>query len=260
MLKYTTIKVLYWFLCIICLVTAYFYGVAWCWLALILTVLYIAIIIYGSFNVSAQFFVRFYNKGAKTKRHIALTFDDGPYPETIGVLDILKEYNVKATFFVIGKRVQEYPEIVKRMVDEGHVIGNHTYNHAKGTGFYSVQKLEQELTSTIGEVFKATALKMNFYRPPFGVTSPSTAKVVAKLGLKVIGWSLRSFDTTLKTAQSIINDVMKAVKSGDVILFHDDRIKVQEILKHIIPALQQQKYLFVTVDELFKLEAYSYDK
>jgi len=220
---------------------------------------YLSLIAYGSFNVKANFFMDLYNQGSGATKLLALTFDDGPSETTLLVLDILKKHGVKATFFVIGNRVEAYPELVKRMVDEGHVIGNHTFNHTKFTSFYSPQKLEQEFTNTISVVFRTVGLNMKLFRPPFGVTFPVMAKVVQRLNLSVIGWSLRSFDTTIKPAQRILKYLLNTVKPGDVILLHDDRTKVPQILEELIPQLMLQNYAFVTVDRMFEIEAYAHE-
>lgn len=245
---------------LLCLCGAFFYGLPWIEPLLLLNAAYLFLIIYGSFNVSSRFFLDLYNQAHTTQNIVALTFDDGPSPETHGVLDLLKKYQIKATFFVIGKRVEEYPEIVKRMVDEGHVLGNHTFSHSRAAGFLTLKSLQDDLMKCIRAVEAAVNLKMNLYRPPFGVTSPSIAHVVKKMNLKPIGWSLRSFDTTLKSSEQILNSMNRAVKPGDVLLFHDDRAKALEVLNELLPILIEKKYAFLTVPELFDVEAYDHEK
>lgn len=227
--------------------------------ASLLTVAYVGLIVYGVFNVSAGFFLKLYNAVDTQEKKIALTFDDGPTEQTTMVLDILKQYNVKATFFLIGKRVEQHPEVVHRLLQEGHEIANHTYNHSNATGFYSIKRLESEITRTTDLVKQLTGLKMNLYRPPFGVTTPRLAKVVSQLQLKVIGWSVRSFDTTNQSVEAIIHRILGNVKPGAVVLMHDDRVKCAAVLETIIPQLIKREFTFSTVGELFNLEVYEKD-
>jgi peptidoglycan/xylan/chitin deacetylase (PgdA/CDA1 family) len=229
------------------------------YVAIGLALLYLCLIMYGVFTVKAAFFLKLYNEGTSTDRRIALTFDDGPSEHTNEVLDILKKFNVKATFFLIGSKIEANKEVLKRLIDEGHQLGNHTFHHSKSTGFYPVPKLKEELESTRALVKQLAGLNMKLYRPPFGVTSPNLAKVVSQLRLNVIGWSVRSFDTTAQSAESIIQRVLKQVKPGAVVLLHDDREKCGRILETIIPHLLSQHYTFATVGELFNIEVYEND-
>lgn len=221
-----------------------------------LAVSYLCTILYGVFTVKSAFFLKLFNEGSSKGKCIALTFDDGPSENTNQVLDILKKYNIHATFFLIGSKVEAHQEVIKRLVSEGHQLGNHTYHHSKSMGFYPVGKLTEELESTRSVVKQLTGLNMNLYRPPFGVTTPNLAKVVSQLRLKVIGWSVRSFDTTAQSAERIIQRVLKQTKPGSVVLLHDDREKCLAILETIIPHLLNQHYTFATVGELFEIDAY----
>ncbi len=260
MLKFNYIKILYVTLCVLCLGAGFLYNWPWVETLLLLNLGYLGFILYGSFNVSSCFFLDLYNQANTTQKHIALTFDDGPSPETHRILDLLKKHQIKVTFFVIGKRVEEHPEIVKRMVEEGHQLGNHTFHHSRAAGFLSVKSLQEDLSQCIQAVERIVNLKMNLYRPPFGVTSPSIAHVVKKMNLKPIGWSLRSFDTTLKSAEQILKSMDCHVKSGDVLLFHDDRPKAHEVLEKMIPMFIAKQYTFLTVSELFEIKAYNHEK
>jgi peptidoglycan-N-acetylglucosamine deacetylase len=260
MLRYKYIKAIYLTLCITCLVLGLIYELPWMKLLIIMSSVYLLIVVYSSFYVRSNVFLKLYHEGGQDGKCIALTFDDGPSPETHAVLDILKKYQVKATFFVVGKNVKKYPQILKRIVDDGHVIGNHTFRHAATTGFMSSISLQSDFSACIQAVQDVVKLKMNLFRPPFGVTSPNIAKAVSQLHLTPIGWSLRSFDTTIKPAKAIAQTLLKKIKSGDVVLLHDNRIKVQEVLHEILPQLVVQHYQFLTVAELFNVEPYTYEK
>lgn len=259
MLTYKIVRPVYALLSSVALIGCLVYGGVLLYVAIALAFVYLGLIVYGVFNVQAGFFLELYNEGPKTDKRIALTFDDGPSEHTNTVLDILKKYNIKATFFLIGSKVESNQEVLKRLLEEGHQIGNHTYRHSKSTGFYPVHKLERELISTREVVKRYAGLNMKLYRPPFGVTTPNLAKVVSQLRLSVIGWSVRSFDTTSQSAERIIQRIIKDIKPGAVVLLHDDREKCTRVLETIIPYLLNQQFTFATIGELFKLEVYEND-
>lgn len=259
MIKYKVVRPVYALLSSAALIGYLFYGGVLLYVAVGLAVIYLALIVYGTFNVQSGFFLTLYNEGRQTEKRIALTFDDGPSENTNHVLDTLKKYNIKATFFLIGARIEANQEILKRLIAEGHQVGNHTFHHSRSTGFYPVSKLEQELISTREVVKRHTGLNMKLYRPPFGVTTPNLAKVVSQLKQHVIGWSVRSFDTTRQSADRIIQRIVKETRPGAVVLLHDDREKCVAILEAVIPQLLNQHYTFSTVGELFQLEAYEND-
>ena len=139
---------------------------------------------------------------------------------------------------------------------EGHQIGNHTFKHSNSTGFYSIPQLTNELQSANAEVKRVVGLNMKLFRPPFGVTTPNMGKVVSQLQLHTIGWTVRSFDTTGKPLNSIVQRILKQAAPGGVILLHDDREKCQEVLERILPPLLEQQYSFKTIAELFTINAY----
>ena len=259
MLTYKIARPTYALLSSVALIGYLVYGGVLLYVAIALAFVYLGLIVYGVFNVQAGFFLELYTEGSQTDKSIALTFDDGPSENTNSVLDILKKHNIKATFFLIGSKVEAHQEILKRMVEEGHQLGNHTYHHSKSIGFYTVQKLQNELVSTRAVVKRYTGLNIKLYRPPFGVTTPNLAKVVSQLRLNVIGWSVRSFDTTRQSSESIIQRIIKEVKPGAIVLLHDDRMKCTTILETIIPHLLNKQYTFATVGELLKIEVYEND-
>ncbi|MDB5258268.1 MAG: polysaccharide deacetylase family protein [Chitinophagaceae bacterium] len=260
MLTYKNVRLTHALLSSTALIGYLIYGsVLLLYVAIGLALIYLCIIVYGVFTVKAAFFLKLYNEGTITDKRIALTFDDGPSEHTNQVLDILKKFNVKATFFLIGSKIETNQEVLRRLVEEGHQLGNHTYHHSKATGFYPLQKLNDELIATRTVVKQFAGLNMILYRPPFGVTTPNLAKVVSQLRLNVIGWSVRSFDTTAQSAESIIQRVLKQVKPGAVVLLHDNREKCATVLETIIPHLLNQHYTFATVGELFDIEAYEND-
>lgn len=187
---------------------------------------------------------------------IALTFDDGPdknYTEEI--LDILNEYGIKATFFVIGKNCEENPDILKRIANEGHEIGNHTYSHPHLSKL-SRNSLEEEIIKTENIVEDITGVKTSLFRPPEGVYSKNIAETSYALSYRAILWSVDTTDWKSPKADKIAQVVMDNTRSGVIILCHDyiaGESNTPAALRMFIPRLIQQGYVFVTVSELICL-------
>lgn len=168
-----------------------------------------------------------------TEPAVYLTFDDGPHPlATPFVLDCLTEYDAKATFFCIGKNVIEYPEIYHRILEEGHVVGNHTHNHLKGwvTNTEAYVKDTQQAAQFINS---------KLFRPPYGRIKRMQAKLLHKLGYNIVMWSLLSgdFDTGI-TAERCLENVVFNLKPGDIVVFHDSK-KAWDRISHVLPRVLQ---------------------
>ena len=171
---------------------------------------------------------------------IYLTFDDGPTPEiTEWVLDELQKYNAKATFFCIGKNIEKQPEIFKKVIDNGHSIGNHTFNHLNGWKTPTKEYLENSnqwmAISGLPEDCKLKIENCQLFRPPYGKIKSSQSKKLRQLGYKIIMWDVLSadYDTTI-TPEKCLENVLKNVSSGSIIVFHDS-IKAFPNLKHALP-------------------------
>jgi len=178
---------------------------------------------------------------------IALTFDDGPHPKyTPMLLEGLQERGVKATFFVIGKYVQEHPDIVKQMYEEGHLLGNHTYNHVEITRI-SDEEAYRELMDTSDLVYDITGMRMEFMRPPFGVWQK---KLEEQVDVMPVLWTVDPLDWTTENENEIVRKVVDEVEEGDIILLHDcHRSSVKAALR-IVDILLEKGFEFVTVDEI----------
>lgn len=187
---------------------------------------------------------------------IALTFDDGPTEYTAEVLDLLKEYNMKATFFLIGRQVEKHPALVKRILKEGHTLGNHTWSHSRATGFMNARKMEEEIRAADRILEALTPGKVKFYRPPYGVTNPSVKRAVRETGHIVMGWSIRSLDTVIRREQQILNRILRRLKPGKVILLHDTSQKSVNVVRQLLAELEKRSLRSVALDSLFNLEAY----
>jgi len=213
----------------------------------------------GSLHIRWNYHLNSLNSNySVTKNEIAITFDDGPHPEfTPKVLGLLKANNVKGTFFCIGKHIELHPELFKRIITEGHTIGNHSFNHENDFGFIKTKEVVSELETTNEVIEKVSGLKVKLFRPPFGVTNPRINRGVKAVGLQSIGWSIRSFDTTSKSKNTIVKSIEKKLKKGDVVLLHDTSAKSVEILEQLLLFLKQNKLESVTIDSLFNIKAYA---
>ena len=158
---------------------------------------------------------------------------------------------------MIGKNIERHPEILKDMIQQGHMIGNHTYSHSNNFGFLKTKEVISDLEQTQTIVKKMVGLKMNLFRPAFGVTNPRINKAVQSLNLMTIGWSIRSLDTTNISKEKILHRITKNIKKGDVILLHDTSQKTVEVLEQLLVILEKRKLKSVTVDQLYNLKAYA---
>lgn len=181
------------------------------------------------------------------KPKIALTFDDGPNPACTGnLLDGLKERGVKATFFVLGSNVKKYPELVKRISDEGHLIGNHTYNHVE-LNKVTDEKARNEIEKTNKAVYKAAGIYPEYIRPPFG---ECTRKFEDSLDMILVRWTIDPLDWKIKNTDEIVKKVVTKVQENDIILLHDCYNTSVDAAFEIIDTLKKEGYEFVTVEEL----------
>lgn len=187
---------------------------------------------------------------------IYLTFDDGPTPEiTTWTLDVLKQYNAKATFFCIGNNIEKYPEIFKNILNEGHSVGNHTYNHLKGWKTKTKDYLKN--ISQAQKVFDIQTDNLELknkvlFRPPYGKIKPKQAKKLADLGYKIVLWDVLSFDWDKDvTPAECLNNVLSKAQNGSVIVFHDS-VKASKNMQFALPLIlehyNQQGFEFKAIE------------
>ena len=178
---------------------------------------------------------------------IALTFDDGPSVAwTPVLLDGLKERGVKATFFLIGENADKNPEIVKRMAEEGHLIGNHTYHHVELTKV-SENEARLELADTSAVIVRITGKEPEYMRPPFGAWQ---RKLEREIQMLPVLWTIDPLDWTTENQDEIVNKVVTEAEENDIILLHDCYKSSIEAGLRIVDILQEEGFMFVTVDEL----------
>ena len=178
---------------------------------------------------------------------VALTFDDGPSRQyTEKLLEGLKERNVKATFFVLGENIDEHEDIIKRMSDEGHLIGNHTYHHVnlKKTDFNSAC---EEISKTNEKIEKITGKKMEYIRPPFGEWNE---KLLKETDMSVVLWSVDPFDWKDQNTSIVTERILREAKNGAIILLHDIFKTSVEAALNIVDELKRRGFHFVTVDQI----------
>lgn len=179
-------------------------------------------------------------------KQIAITFDDGPSLYTEELLDGLMKRNVKSSFFLIGKKVEEFPDIVKREKEEGHLIGNHTYNHVD-ISKVSEEVAKEELGKTDQALKKILGEGTIYVRPPFGIRQK---KLEEELDLIPVMWSIDPLDWTTENVTEIVNKVVTEADENDIILMHDCYKSSVEAALRIIDILQKEDFEFVTVEEL----------
>ena len=178
---------------------------------------------------------------------IAITFDDGPSRQCTGrLLDGLKERGVKATFFLIGKNAKENPKLVRRLDEEGHLIGNHTYNHVEITRL-SDEEAKKELMDTDEVISQITGKHVEYMRPPFGQWQDNLEK---ELNVMPVMWSIDPLDWTTKNVDEIVNKVVTEAGENDIILLHDCYDSSVDAALRIVDILMKKGYEFVTADEL----------
>jgi peptidoglycan/xylan/chitin deacetylase (PgdA/CDA1 family) len=219
---------------------------------------YIAILFCGCYFIQLGFFFKSVCSGDRSKKEIALSFDDGPDPSfTPVMLDLLKAEGIETIFFCIGKKIPGNEEILQRITAEGHLIGNHSYSHHYLFDLFSVDKMQDDLQEMQNVTKAVTGLTPKFFRPPYGVTNPNVKKAVERAAYISIGWNVRSLDTVIRDENHLLQKVLKRVKPGSILLFHDTSETTVKILRQLISRLKENGYKIVRLDKLIKLEPYA---
>jgi peptidoglycan/xylan/chitin deacetylase (PgdA/CDA1 family) len=215
---------------------------------------------YQSMAPTGQWYGRTFTGLSRGTKQLALTYDDGPNdPHTFHLLEILARHNVRGTFFVIGRYVQQRPDIVRQLIQAGHVVGNHTFTHPLLT-FQSAGDVRKELTDCRSAIQDAIGEHSNLFRPPFGGRRPAVLRVARELGLEPIMWNVTGYEWTAPPAAEIERKVEKQMRGGDVILLHDgghkqmgaDRSQTVLATDHLISRYRSEGYDFVTIQQMLE--------
>lgn len=185
---------------------------------------------------------------------IALTFDDGPSPHTIKILNLLEQYESRGTFFMVGNRLHTYSDIVRKVEAQGSEVASHTWSHKKLTSL-TREEVEAELKQTNDAVYSITGKRPSLLRPPYGLFNDQLKSVTKDLGMAIVNWSVDTEDWKTRNAKETYNRIMAEVKDGSIILCHDLHAETAQAMELVIPELVRQGYQLVTVSELLQSKA-----
>jgi len=224
---------------------------------------YLAIAAAGVFLPRLQMFTRALSRGSRKVPRVALTFDDGPHPiHTVRVLEELRRAGARATFFVIGNKVEQHPELTARIVREGHAIGLHSWRHDRLLAARAAPRIVEDLKATQEAIRKATGQETVLFRPPVGVTSPRIEEAVRRLGLTVVAWSVRGRDGLRGArADKVAARIISRLQAGAIVAMHDapergdDEPASIQALPRVLDAIDSMRLETVTVGELFEEHA-----
>lgn len=217
------------------------------------------LLFWASANIGSNVYLKSICCAKTQRRVVALTFDDAPNAQTTPqVLDVLKQYNVKAMFCLIGQEAERNPELVRRIIDEGHIVANHTYNHSAGFTFATSKSVAEQLQRCNDAIYALIGRKPRIFRPPFGVTNPIIGKVVRKMKLTTVGWTIRSLDTIYgDKIESMCKRVVRKLHPGAVVLLHDRCANADKAVAMLIERIIEQGYEIVPLQEMLNLEVYA---
>ena len=228
------------------------------WLILPLIIVFLFPIVMGAIRIQDDYFIKsihslndpLINTNHYLPTDICITFDDGIHKEyTPKVLDILKSQDVKAMFFIIGKNILHNESILKRILNEGHIVGNHNDQHSFWFDMKSSSSMLHEIkvaNSKVGDVLGKENEPI-YFRPPYGVTNPNLAKAIKNSGLISVGWNLRSMDTVAKTKSELLTKLKNETRAGSIILLHDRCPITVDTLTDYIMFCKTQGFTFTTL-------------
>jgi peptidoglycan/xylan/chitin deacetylase (PgdA/CDA1 family) len=213
-------------------------------------------IYHASYSVRSQWFGRTNWRGREDMEAVALTFDDGPGPDTERILDVLAQHKLCGTFFMIGSHVERFPQTARRIVAAGHEIGNHSYSHPIYL-YRSARETTRQLERAQDVIASATGVTPNLARPPCGVRTPAYFRAARRLGLRTVQWDVAGFDWKRRSGRQISQTVLRKVRSGSIVLLHDgdserkhDRQETVAALPLIVDGLRVRNLRIVPLSQL----------
>lgn len=197
-----------------------------------------------------------HSRGNSNQPYVAMTFDDGPHSSnTPRLLDILRQRNIKATFYVIGKNVDMYPHLTRRIVAEGHEIGNHTYTHPNLKKLSAAQ-VRNEMTKTRAAIVRATGVQPRTMRPPYGALfQAQRVRIMEEFGYPTIMWAVDPKDWQRPGVSVVRDRILSDTTNGSIILAHDLHAPTIDAMPSTLDGLLKKGYRFVTVSQLLALKA-----
>lgn len=226
------------------------------WLAVSALVGYVALVTFGVTLSRLSMFADVVTMGPPDARGVALTFDDGPDPQsTPKVLEMLDEAGIEATFFVIGRKAEQHPDLVREICDRGHAVGVHSYAHERLMSLRSPWHVKRDLERALEVVEEITGLRPRMFRAPVGHISPAMARAARQLDLVVVGWTARGVDGWSGAKPDVVTArIVRKLDDGVIVLLHDasergDFIPASlEALPQIVAAADKRQLAFVRVD------------
>ena len=228
------------------------------WLGLAASFLLYGFVVFcGAYCIQLNYFVTAHNKAIEKSPQLSITFDDGPHENTPQILELLKKYQVKATFFIIGKNVLGREKIVQQIIDDGHLIGNHSYAHNTMYSMKSASAMREDIMQNSALLSSIIGKQLKWFRPPYGVTNPKVVKALRTLDMDVIGWNVRSLDTTITDEKKVLQRIVSRLQGGDIVLLHDTIPKTAQVLEALLLHCKEQKIAIVPLDALLNRKAYA---
>ncbi|MEI6083897.1 MAG: polysaccharide deacetylase family protein [Verrucomicrobiota bacterium] len=225
-------------------------------LAVTVTTVVIVLVGFGVAFPQWQMFGPFICHGSTQQKWVALTFDDGPDPQsTPALLAVLREAGVPAAFFCVGQKVAAHPELAAQIAREGHLVENHSFGHSHGTNFFTTGRLREELTRTQSAIEQATGSRPQLFRPPMGLSNPRVFRAARALNLQVIGWTARGLDTKLTEPARIVARIMARLRPGAIVLLHDGNIPAERLVatvRNLLDKVRAAGYEVVRLDRILE--------